>query len=132
MAYVWPEQHERVVRAEAALALALAHPPAIVAGDAAGFVQSRVAPQSGSVAVVLHSIAWQYFPAATKARIAAHLDAAGAAATPAAPIAWLRFEMDDAAAANLPTLRLRLWRGGPPLDRLLAHAHPHGTFVQWA
>ncbi|GGE21962.1 hypothetical protein GCM10011529_30740 [Polymorphobacter glacialis] len=129
MAFVWPEQLERVARAEAAIALAQANLPPIDGADAADWVQAHVAPQAGSVAVVLHSIAYQYFPPATKAGIAAHLAAQPASAD--APLAWLRFEMDDAAEAHLPTLRLTLWQGGPPTERLLARAHPHGTFLEW-
>jgi hypothetical protein len=131
MAYVWPDQIERVARAAAAIALAKAVPPPIDRADAADWVESMVAPVPGSTGVVFHSIAWQYFPAATQARIAAHMAAMGAAASAEAPLAWLRYEMDDASAADLPTLRLTLWQGGAPAERLLARAHPHGAFVQW-
>ncbi len=131
MAYVWPDQPERVARAAAAIAMARQFPLPIDAGDAAGWVERQVAPADGSVAVVFHSIAFQYFPPATKARIAAHMAAMGAAASPAAPLAWLRLEMDDPSVPHLPTLRLTLWRGGGADERLLAQAHPHGTFVQW-
>jgi hypothetical protein len=131
MAYVWPDQTERVARAAAAIALAQASPPPIDRADAADWVENRVALTVGSTAVVMHSIAWQYFPAAKQARIAAHLAALGANASADAPLAWLRYEMDDAAAAELPTLRLTLWQGGVPTERLLARAHPHGAFVQW-
>ncbi|PZN94650.1 MAG: DUF2332 domain-containing protein [Alphaproteobacteria bacterium] len=129
MAYVWPDQPERVARAAAAIAVARADPPPIDRADAADWIEAHVAPAPGSVAVVYHSIAFQYFPAATKARIAAHL--AGLAASAAAPVAWLRYEMDDASAARLPTLRLTLWRGGDAEDHLLARAHPHGSFLEW-
>jgi hypothetical protein len=131
MAYVWPEQTERVVRAEAAIALALASPPPIDHGDAAAWVEAHVALVPGVTTTVYHSIAYQYFPPETKQRIAAHLAQTGSLATADAPLAWLRFEMDDASAANLPTLRLTLWQGGAPDERLLARAHPHGTFVHW-
>ena len=131
MAFVWPDQTERVARATAAIALARAVPPPIDRADAADWVESMLAPVPGTTAVVFHSIAWQYFPAATQARIAAHMATMGAAATAAAPLAWLRYEMDDASAADLPTLRLTLWQGGLPAERLLARAHPHGAFVQW-
>jgi hypothetical protein len=120
-----------VARATAAIALAQAFPPPIDRGDAAAWTEAQVAPVPGSVAVVYHSIAFQYFPPDTAARIAAHLAAVGAAATPEAPVAWLRYEMDDPAAPQLPTLRLTLWRGGAPDERLLARAHPHGTFLTW-
>lgn len=130
LAFVWPDQPERLARAEAAIALVAADPPPLRRGDAADFAET-VAPQPGSVGVVFHSIAFQYFPPATKQRIAAHLAAAGAEASAQAPLAWLRYEMDVADVAALPTLRLTLWRGGAPEERLLARAHPHGTFVQW-
>jgi hypothetical protein len=131
MAFVWPEQAERVARAEAAIALAVASPPAIEQGDAASWLESRMAVEAGAATVVYHSIAFQYFPATTKARLAAHLAAMGMLASPMAPLAWLRFEMDDASAAALPTLRLTMWQGGAAKERLLARAHPHGTFVHW-
>lgn len=131
MAFVWPEQAERVARAEAAIALALASPPQLDKGDAAAWVEAQVAPAQGTATVVFHSIAFQYFPPDTKRRIAAHLAQAGSMATAEAPLAWLRFEMDDASVAELPTLRLTLWQGGAPDERLLARAHPHGSFVHW-
>jgi hypothetical protein len=129
IAYVWPDQPVRVARAMAAIALAQDYPPPIDAGDAGAWVETQVAPVAGTVAVVLHSIAYQYFPVTTKARIIAHL--AAVSASRAAPVAWLRFEMDDASQARLPTLRLTLWQGGKPAEMLLARAHPHGTFVEW-
>ncbi len=131
MAFVWPDQPERVRRAEAAIALALALPPPIDRADAADWVEHEVAAVPGSVGVVFHSIAFQYFPAATKARIAAHLASVGSTATRQAPIAWLRYEMDDPAQPHLPTLRLTMWQGGEAEDRLLARAHPHGSFIEW-
>lgn len=131
MAYVWPDQAERVARATAAMALAQAFPPPVERGDAGEWVEAHVSTLSGSVAVVFHSIAWQYFPLATQARIAAHMAATGATATADASLAWLRYEMDDATQAELPTLRLTLWDGGAPTETLLARVHPHGAFVQW-
>lgn len=129
LAYVWPEQAERIARLEAALSAAAADPPPVDRGDAAAWVETRVSPSEDCVTVVFHSIAFQYFPAETQARIAAHMAAAGALATALAPLAWLRYEMDTAASAGAPpTLRLRSWPGGA--DRLLAHAHPHGASVR--
>ncbi len=130
LAFVWPDQPERLARAEAAIALAAADPPPLYGGDAADLVDAMV-PLPGSVGVVFHSIAFQYFPPATQARIAARLAAFGAQASAQAPLAWLRYEVDDASVAALPTLRLTLWRGGALDERLLARAHPHGSFVQW-
>ncbi len=131
LAFIWADQPERLQRAAAAVAAVAADPPPIDRGDAAGWVEARVAPAAGSAGVVFHSIALQYFPAATRARIAAHMAAAGATATAAAPLAWLRYEIEDPASGALPTLRLTLWRGGVAEERLLARAHPHGTFLEW-
>jgi hypothetical protein len=128
LAFVWPEQAERVQRLEAAIAAFIADPVGLDRGDAADWVESVIAPHEGVATVVFHSIAYQYFPASTRARIAAHMARMGAAATAAAPLAWLRFELDDASAGAPPTLRLTLWPGG---EYLLARTHPHGAVVHW-
>jgi hypothetical protein len=44
-----------------------------------------------------------------------------------APVAWLRYELEELKAS--PTLRLRVWPGGE--DRLLAHADAHGREIRW-
>ncbi|QMW22833.1 DUF2332 domain-containing protein [Sandaracinobacteroides saxicola] len=134
LAYVWPDQRERLARMEAAIAAARADPPPLTRGDAADFVEAKVAPEAGAATVVFHSIAFQYFPKNVQARIAAHMAAMGARASAQAPLAWLRFEFDavdpDAVAAGQPpTLRLTLWPDGR--ERLLATVHPHGAMVHW-
>lgn len=127
LAYVWPDQARRLAMLEAALAVAAREAPEVDAGDAAGWLEDRLeAPRpGGATRVVLHSIAFQYFPDGSKARIAAAMDRAGAAATPQAPLAWLRFEFDP---DDRATLRLRTWPGE---DRLLAYCHPHGSKLRW-
>lgn len=129
IAYVWPDQAARLARMEQAIAIARADPPLLVAGDAADFVEHEVTLKEGALTLVFHSIAFQYFAASSQARIAARMAALGASATAAAPLGWLRYEMDDPAASAPPTLRLRLWPDWQ--DHLLAHAHPHGSRVQW-
>lgn len=129
LAYVWPDQKRRLAQLEAALAVAAEDPPEVEPGDAAAWTEARLAePQAaGTSRVVLHSIAFQYFPDDSKARIAAALERAGAAATAEAPLAWLRYEHDRG--DERITLRLRTWPGGE--DRLLAHCHPHGSAIRW-
>jgi hypothetical protein len=129
LAYVWPDQPRRLAQLEAALAVAAEDPPRVEAGEAADWLEARLAdPQAAGVTrVVLHSIAFQYFPKATKARIEAALEAAGAVATFAAPLAWLRYEYDPR--DERITLRLKTWPSGE--DRLLADCHPHGSSVRW-
>ncbi len=129
-AFVWPDQPERVARAEAAIAAVALDPPVIDRADAADWVEPHVTSVDGVTTVVMHSIAFQYFPDASRARIAAHMAAVGAAATAAAPLAWLRYEF-EAVDGSPATLRLTLWRGAGAEDWLLAHAHPHGATIEW-
>lgn len=128
MAYIWPGQTERLQRMEAALSLAADDPPLVERAEAADWVESRVAtaPEPGRCRVLCHSIAMQYFPEATKARIARHAERIGALATPQAPFAWLQFEMDEDAR---PTLSLRSWPGGG--TERLATGNAHGTRIDW-
>jgi hypothetical protein len=129
LAYVWPDHGRRLAQLEAALAVAAEDPPAVEPGEAGAWTEARLAEPAaaGVTRVVLHSVAFQYFPEETKARIAAALAQAGAAATAEAPLAWLRYE-HDAGDARI-TLRLRTWPGGE--ERLLAHCHPHGSSLRW-
>ncbi len=129
LAYVWPDQTARLERMALAMTIVAEHPPEIVLGDAADFVETRVKPKKGVATTVFHSIALQYFPTASKARITSHIERIGKRARADAPIAWLRFEQDAPGAGEPPTLRLRMWPGGE--DRLLARVHPHGALVAW-
>lgn len=128
LAYVWPDQARRLAQLEAALAVAAPDPPEVDEGEAGDWLESRLAgrQEAGVTRVVLHSIAFQYFSGGTRARIAAAMEEAGAAATVAAPLAWLRYEHEGGEAIGL---RLRAWPSGE--ERLLAHCHPHGSAVDW-
>jgi hypothetical protein len=127
LAFVWADQTERVARLEAALAVAAEHPPEIDAADAADWIEPRLAveAETGVCRVVQHTIAWQYFPEATKARIRARLDEAGARASADAPLAWLRLESEAVGAR----LRLTVWPGGE--DTVLAEPDAHVRGVRW-
>lgn len=128
LAYVWPDQARRLAQLEAALAIAASDPAPVERGDAAAWLEARLAEPAaaGATRVVLHSIAFQYFPREAKKRIHAMMAEAGAAATPAEPLAWLRYEHDRR--DERITLRLTAW---PGRERLLAHCHPHGSAVHW-
>jgi hypothetical protein len=132
-AYVWPDAGERLARIDAAIALAGAQPPDLVAADAGDFAAAMLArpPQPGLARVMFHSIMWQYLPAATQAQITAEFEAAGAAATPASPLGWIALETDPATFRH--ELRVRLWDGAAHHgeEHLLSHAHPHGAWVEW-
>jgi hypothetical protein len=132
LAFIWADQPERLARTQAAIALARQFPPPLAKGDAAAWLEQALTPVDGAAAVVYHSIAFQYFPPDSQARIRRHLEAVGTAATPARPLAWLRLEMDDPSNPAQPAIRLSLWQGGPVQERLLGLAHAHGSFVEWA
>ena len=128
LAYVWPDQARRLKQLEAALGLARAEPLKVQKGDAADWLESKlVEPAEAGVArIVMHSVAFSYFPEATQARVRARLERVGAAAEAAAPLVWLRFEKEEGDSEF--SLRLRTWPGE---DRLLAWTHAHGAWVRW-
>jgi len=132
-AYIWADQPERRARVEAAIALLdadlhAAETPIVDKVEAADWVvrEIGVTPQKGVVRVLFHSIAYQYFPSDTQARIAARMEAAGACARIDAPLAWLGFEQDG---ENGPRLTLRLWPDGQRW--ILAQADAHVRKVTW-
>lgn len=130
LSYVWVDQQDRLTQTAAAIAMLREDPPDLVAADAADFVDARfAAPQPrGTTRVLMHSIVWQYLPAATQARIRAAAERAGAHATQERPVAWIAFEVERD--VGRPVLTLRCWPGdAPPVE--LATAHPHGTWIDW-
>lgn len=129
IAYTWADQEGRIARLEAALAIASQYPPPIEPGDAADFVERQfaAAPRVGEVRVLTHSIALQYVPEPSRARIAAGLMRAGESATPDSPVAWLQFEHNHEMGAFV--VSLALWPGGGV--RILATADPHVRAVRW-
>jgi hypothetical protein len=129
LAFVWADQRERLARMEAALSIAAAHPPGVEQGDAAEWLE-RVLPAAaaeGAVRVVMHSLAFQYFPSETQQRITRLMERLGAGADEERPLAWLSYE--QLRGEERASLRLRLWPDGE--ERLLGFAHPHGRYVEW-
>ncbi len=132
-AYVWPDAPARMERIDAAIALASANPPNLMQIDAGEFVREILAwpRRPGATRAMFHSIMWQYMPAETQDAISSMFDEAGSRATPEMPLAWVSLETDPATFRH--ELKVRYWDGGAHDSEtaLLAHAHPHGAWVEW-
>jgi hypothetical protein len=128
ISYVWPDQADRLNRVVAALQLARTDPPSIDQADAGDWIETVICDDAapGIARVVLHSIAFQYFPEQVQRRITARIEAAGAKATTATPLVWLSFEQHG---AEGPRLVLRTWPGDT--SQVLATADAHGRSVHW-
>jgi hypothetical protein len=130
LAYIWPDQTERVARAEAAIDVARAFPPPLDKGDGVAWLAAQLArtQKPGVTRVIYHSVALQYFPVEGRRAVRAMIEAAGADATPTRPFAWLSMEFP--AKVTEAHLTLRSWPGSGAED-LLALAHPHGAWIKW-
>lgn len=129
-AYIWPEHTVRFERMEAAIKAASQRKPDLVRMNAADFVEAELAkPQeSGTTRMLMHSIVWQYVPEDQQDRIRATMEAAGAKATEATPLAWVSVEADRTVHRHM--LKVRYWPGGAD-EVQLAWSHPHGADVEW-
>jgi hypothetical protein len=129
-AYVWPDATKRLVRIDAAVALARQAPPDLVKMDAGPFVEQMLArlQESGVTRVLCHSVVWQYLPEAARVAITSMMERAGRAATPDRPLAWVRLETNRATFKH--ELSVRYWPGGEEWVTL-SEAHPHGAWVEW-
>jgi hypothetical protein len=124
LAYIWPDQRERIARMEAALEVAEAAPVAVERETAAAWAERLLArPAPGQATIIYHSIVSQYLSDSERAALFDGIRAAGARATPEAPLAWLRMEPND----DRANLELTLWPGGE--GRLLARVGYHGSPV---
>lgn len=124
--FLWPDQRERRARLDAAIDVARRFPVRIDRADAGSWVEDQLrTPVPGVATVIHHSIVLQYLPRPSLDRMRDAIAAAGARATPDAPICWLRMEP----AGEVADVRLRSWPGGG--DRLLAETGYHGPPVTW-
>jgi hypothetical protein len=129
IAYVWPDQSERLARIAAAISISIANPPKVGEGDAAEWLKLALArPQpDGTTRVIMHSVFWQYLPQITQQKITELIEKASEYATEARPLCHLTFE----AVQSLYTMELRLKSWPDASDQLLATCHPHATSVDW-
>jgi len=127
-AYIWPDQTARMARTKAAIEIARKQQVPVACSDAESWLKQRLATRhTGAVHVVYHTIAWQYFPKDTQMACTTALHAAGEAATPNAPIAWVSLEADGK--GHGAGLRAMVWPPGQEYD--LGRADFHGRWVNW-
>jgi PTH1 family peptidyl-tRNA hydrolase len=128
LAYLWPDQPERLARTRAAIGVAWRRPDA---GDAAPWLARRLgAARPGALHVVYTTVAAQYFLETTRAAIADSLAQAGARATAEAPLLHLALEADGRSPGA--GLVATLYSGGDPVQRRLARASFHVDWIAWA
>lgn len=125
LAYLWPDQSERMARTRAAFALQDAP---VDRGDAIDWLAPRLhTPRPGALHLIYHTVAWQYFPPEARENGTALITRSGRAARADAPLAWLSYESDGQSPGA--ALRLRLWPGEH--DLFLGRADFHGRWVDW-
>jgi hypothetical protein len=126
LSFVWCDQAWRIRRLRAAFEVARDVPAVVDAAHAPDWLEQQLESDASGVAtVVFHSIFMQYLEEVDRGKIVNAIHRAGAAATHAAPLAWLRFEP----AGDHAEVRLTMWPGGE--DRLIANSGYHGAAVHW-
>jgi hypothetical protein len=125
--YIWPDQPDRLARFEGAVALAIANHARVERADAAEWIADRLARRAQDAAtIVYHSIFLQYPPREARKAIVDALQAAGANATPEAPLAWVRLEPEgvtDGIDTPRMVIDLHTWPGGE--RRVLGYTDGH-------
>lgn len=128
LSYIWADQDARLRRVAAAITHCRAQQIAVARMKAGAFVTQQLQNRPPDAAFVLyHSIVWQYIPGAEQRAIVRAMKQAGAKATEAAPLAWLRFEPGEC--ADGADLTLTLWPGGETVR--LAEGDYHGRWIRW-
>lgn len=126
MAYLWPDQPERLELTRAAIAAADAK---VIRGDAIDWLGGWLSrPSSGRMRFLYTTIAWQYFPPEGQARGAEMIEAAGAKAGSDTPLVWFSMENDGTQPGAV--LTLRLWPGNETVS--LGRADFHGRWIDWS
>ncbi len=129
IAYVWPDQVERLARIEAAITLSIANPQKVDAGDAAEWLEVALKqPQAdGTTRVIMHSVFWQYLPQSSQQKIEALIAKTSLFATDERPLCHLTFE----AGRSLYSMALKLKMWPIANDQHLANCHPHASSIDW-
>ncbi|MGH3244428.1 MAG: DUF2332 family protein, partial [Spirillospora sp.] len=104
-------------------------PATVVRAGAAEFLDG-LTPAEGAVTVVWHSSMQAYLPEDEAARVVRRVEAAGAAASDDAPVAYLTFEGRDGARLDaVQVVSLRTWPDGE--RTILGEGPAHGLPITW-
>jgi len=128
LAYVWPDQFDRLDRIRAAIDVALANDVLVEAADAVEWTARAAGPAPGAATVIYHSVFWQYMSPQSQTDLRQTIEYLGVGATSDAPLAWLRMEPPPQNMASME-ITLTMWPGGE--ERVLGVVHPHGARVDW-
>jgi hypothetical protein len=127
--YLWPDELDRLARADAALEVAARHPPPVAACAAERWLpRVLAAPRAGELTVIWESVVRQYVSDTTWAAIEQAVEVAAGDATADAPLAWVTMEADGDPLSGF-ALRATTWPGG--VAHRLADAGDHGPPVRW-
>lgn len=130
LAYVWPDQPERLARMRAAIAIARDRPPRVERADAVEWLAARLsAPRERRLRIVYSTVAWQYLEDEARTRGEKLIDAAGRKSGREAPLAWVRFESDGRTPGA--ALTLDCWDGRGRRSFALGRGDFHGRWIDW-
>jgi len=129
LSFTWADQPSRSRRLEAALAVAIAHPPKVHRGDAKLWLTQRLAERQpeGVCRAVVHTMFLQYLSDRDRQEVAAMMAAAGAGATEDRPLIEIGLEWT----ADRREVQLRFTRWPDGESAVLATCHPYGDWVSW-
>jgi hypothetical protein len=137
-ACVWPDHVERFERLVAAIDIARASPPEVLAGDAVTSLAPAIERIGSDIhPVVTNSWVLNYLTSAERIAYLAELDRIGAERD----LSWVYAEAPvhipelpnrpDPANPHLTVLSLARWRDGRRTVDHLATCHPHGLSMRW-
>ena len=125
-AFLWPGQHERLERLEAAVAVWREDPPEVVVGDLLDELPALLARRRDDALLLLwQSAALNYLPSDRRGRVRALLAEAGAEG----PLAFVETWQPLDGSHDYYGLFVRVWPGGERTE--VAHSDFHGAWVGW-
>lgn len=137
-ACLWPDQPERTARLDAAIALASANPPQLLAGDALERLPDAVElVPADALVVVTTTWALAYFELGDRLRFLRRIDEVAARR----PVAWVSGEgvgiapgvptLGDSRLSAHSLLGLAIGEGTSMSIETIGRCHPHGRWLEW-